>query len=141
MDFQDLEAELVAQLKDQLGPSIHVQAWPDNPETFDFSQPNGAVLVRFNADTYSTPIPNRAGKIIQERTAEWGVVVLHKNLSKHAGIYPLLETVRKAVTGFTFPSDPESTVLYPLRSGFIGRQPSKWIYQIIFGQTAPEVES
>lgn len=140
MDSLTLETELVAKLKETLEAGIHVQAWPDNPESFDFTQPNGAVLVRYDSDTFSAPVANRAGKIIQERTAQWAVVILHRNLSKHDGIYTLLESVRLALTGFTFPSEPESTVLYPIKSAFIGRQPGKWIYQIVFGQTHPEVE-
>lgn len=141
MDMLTLEAELVTHLKDNLPTGVHVQAWPDNPETFDFTQANGAVLVRYDSDTFSAPVANRAGKIIQERTAEWSIVALHRNLSKHQGIYTLLEAVRTVITGFTFPSEPESTVLYPIKSGFIGRQPGKWIYQIVFGQTFPEVEA
>lgn len=139
MDFLGLEAELVAELKNKLSTLVHVSAWPDNPEAFDFTQANGAVLVRFNSDTYSAPVPNRAGTIAQDRTAEWQVVLLHRNLTRHEGVYSLLEAVRVALTGFTFPSAPESTVLYPIRGGFIGRQPGKWIYQLVFGQTMPEV--
>lgn len=141
MDFLNLETELVAELKNKLGVSVHVQSWPDNPEAFEFTQPNGAVLVRFNADSYSAPVANRAGKIIQDRTAEWSIVALHRNLFKHEGVYTLLESIRKAVTGFTFPSAPESTVLFPIKGGFIGRAPGKWIYQLVFGHTTPEVEA
>lgn len=141
MDFLTLEAELVAELKDKLGALVHVQSWPDNPEAFEFTQPNGAVLVRFNSDTYSAPVPNRAGKIIQDRTAEWSIVALHRNLTRHEGVYTLLEAIRTAITGFTFPSAPDSTVLFPIKGGFIGRAPGKWIYQLVFGQTMPEVES
>jgi len=141
MDFQAFEGEIVARLKDSLGVLVHVQAWPDAVESFQYTQPNGAVLVRFSSDTYSAPVANRAGKVIQDRTAEWSIVALHRNLSSHSGVYPLLESIRSALTGWTLPSAPESTVLFPIRGGFIGRAPDKWIYQLVFGHTLPEVQA
>lgn len=140
MDLLAPETDLVAKLKDFLGVTVQVEAFPDNPETYDYTQPNGAVLVQYHGSVYAAPVPNRTGKVIQERTGNWICTILHRNLSQHGGVYALIEGVRRALTGYTLSGMPESTVLYPVNDGFINRNPGKWVYQITFAQSSPEVE-
>lgn len=140
MDLLEPEKELVARLKDRLGVRIAVEAFPDSPEVYDFKAADGAVLVRYQASTYTTPVANRSGTITQDRTGQWLFSILHRNLREHGGVYAILETVRKALTGYSLVCNPESTILYPIRDSFRSREPQKWIYEIVFAQVAPEVE-
>ncbi len=143
MDLLGPVTDIVQRLKDQLGTLAHVEAFPNDPDSFDFTAAEAAtVLVRYQGSGYSTPVPNRAGVIVQERTGRWYAAILHENLQDESasGIYPVLEAVRVALTGYTPANMEESTPLYPVQDAFMDRKPGKWIYQITFAQVAPEVQ-
>ncbi|MEO7957877.1 MAG: Gp37 family protein [Fibrobacteria bacterium] len=142
MDLLAAEEEIVARLKDRMGVDLEIRSFPDEVETFDFIAANGAILVRFNASEYAAPVfsGGTTDAILQERSVQWSVTILHRNLKEHSGIYSLLEGVRKALTGFSLESEPEATLLFPIRDRFVKREPQKWIYEIVFSHRVSAVE-
>lgn len=145
MDIIIPEQEIVTQLKSVVDIDVKVEAYPNDPASWDFDNAGGAALVRYQGSDYAAPVPNEANTLVQDRTGKFVVALLHRSLRAkegHQGIYGLLETVRKALTGFTpgAATNPEATPLYPIQDGFVNREPGKWIYQIVFAQVGPEAE-
>ena len=140
MDLLQAEQEIVDRLKDQLDPKYLVQSFPENPSTFQFIHPSAAFLVRYQRSSYTNPEGNRQVKVFQERELEWVVTVMNRHLTKHDGIYALLETAKTALRGYTLPSFAELSKIRITGDSFVQEEKGVWQYDITFSHTYPESE-
>jgi hypothetical protein len=138
MNIEAGELAIIAQIKTETG--AHAQSFPEDPEMYVPSHNQIAHLVRYESSQYAEPVANRQGVIIQEARVEWVVVSIYRHLTKHGGMYAHLEGLRKALTGFTIPSIPQATVLYPVRMGILKESKGLWFYQTVFAMSHPESE-
>ncbi len=141
MDLLTAEKEIIARLKDQLNPKHLVRSFPENPSTFQFIHPAAVFLVRYQRSSYSTPEANGQVKVFQERELEWVVTVVHKHLTNHDGVYPLMESAKTALRGYTLPSFPEISKIRITGDGFVGENSGIWQYEITFSHSYPESET
>src|SRR5437660_6959146 len=91
-------------------PSLETAHFPDEPRSYRLTHRIGAALVTYRGAKYSTS--SDTGTIIQERTLEFDVALLVRDLGWSAGgsaagpspgAYSLLEQVRVALTGYQVP--------------------------------------
>lgn len=152
MDLLDVENDIIDELEANI-TGIEIKAFPADPnDIFKSLHPVGAVLLRYDSSDYTVPVPNRTKTISQVRTARWVIWILYKNLSGHNendesdGIYVRLKQVREALTGYTIGTQSgsavaDASVMYPVRDNFMDWQEGKWIHEIVFEHTVPEVEA
>ncbi len=148
MDILSAEQDLVTHLKSDIS-NIKIEAYPDHPDVYNCTGPNGAILVRYPGSVYGEmDLEAVRGKVAsQVRTAEWIITILYRNLRAHtnltAGVYTYIEAVRESLTGYTIDSLAEAGVMYPISDGFIDRDPKKklWQYEFIFRHTLPETKA
>ena len=140
--IEDIEEEIVDKLKADI-LNIHVQSFPDNASKFQNIHVNGSLLVRYLGSSYSEPEANSRSVLVQGRTHEWEITIIDKSLKlkdAHQGVYNRIEQVRNALSGYTVPSLPDATILYPIRDGFVNSQAGMWQYEIIFSFIEPSSE-
>ena len=147
MDILAAEQDLETKLESDIS-NIAVEAYPDDPDNYNCMGPTGAILIRYNGSVF-TDMESEAmrGKVVsQERTVEWIITILYRNLKAHtnlsAGIYTYLEAVRNSLTGYTIDSIAEAGVMYPVNDKLNGRDPVKklWEHEIVFRHTIPETK-
>src|SRR5947209_6701898 len=106
LDIGTIETAIVARLRAAL-PSLETAHFPDEPRSYRLTHRIGAALVTYRGAKYSTS--SDTGNIIQERTLEFDVALLVRDLGWSAGgpaagpspgAYSLLEQVRVALTGY-----------------------------------------
>jgi hypothetical protein len=145
IDIATIETAIVAQLAAQVG-GIEIAHYPDRPESYRLTHRVGAALVQYLGAKYGAMLDTAA--IIQERTMEFGVTVMVRDLGwsyggepggPSPGAYAILEAVRAALTGFRIPGCRK---IYPRSERFVERdkQGGVWIYQISFGLSTVAVE-
>lgn len=147
MDVLAAEQDLETKLKTDIA-NIKVESYPDDPDNYICSASKGALLIRYTGSVYSEmDLEAVRGKVIsQERTVEWIISILYRNLTSHtnltAGIYTYLEAVRESLTGYTIDSIDEAGIMYPVKDGFFARDKAKklWEYEIVFRHTIPETK-
>lgn len=132
MNLLTAEADIVSHLDSDIS-SAKVQSFPRDPtQAYRLLHHTNAILVRYNRSIYSDPTPNRKKGVSQQRTLEWIITVVHKNLVEHDGVYAKLEEVRESLTGYTVNSIDYSTVLRPISDGFVSEDGGVWVYEMTF---------
>lgn len=126
MLITEIEDAIVARLKSTI-PDRLVDSFPDKPSEFRLLHPKGAMLVRFRGSKYGEP--QTTGTVLQERTVEFDIVIVTRNLRDHSGAYIHLDAVRVALTGYKIPNSPCSK-FYPVREEFIDESEGIWQYGI-----------
>jgi hypothetical protein len=110
------------------------------PDTRNVLNPQAKAMVFFAGESFSPPSPlvgNPFGNPVtlsQDSTLQWAIVLDLVNLQTHAKIYPLIEAVKLALSGFT-PEVEELSLghLIPDSINFISlHDGAAWKYRIMF---------
>ncbi len=148
LDIATLEETIVTQLANALGNLIEVAHYPDNPDTYRLTHRVGAALVQYIGAEYA--VPKEVALIVQERTLEFAVVVMMRDLGwayggppggTSPGAYQMLEAVRVALAGYRLVPDLAATKLRPIKERFIKREDGIWHYAIHFTTRTLAVEN
>ena len=142
MNLITAEDAIIAQLSAEID-NVHIQSFPDNPSEFQHVHPNASLLVMYNSSNYSDPISNNQGFLTQDRTPQWVISILTRNLKLakgQQGSYVFLESIRRALTGFTIPGFSDATIMWPTGDRFVTENQGLWQYQITFVFGIPEHE-
>lgn len=137
MDIRAAELALIEQIKTT---GAKAEAFPEDPENYVPAHASLVHLVRYEGATFTEPVPNRKGAIVQDTRREFVVVSVYKHLTTVKGLYEHLELLRGALTGFTIPAVPQATALYPVRQNLIREVRGTWYYQTVVAMTHPETE-
>lgn len=124
-----IESAILDRLKAQIA-GIEIDAYPDQPETYQLKHPAGAVLIRYARSHFDKHEPTDV--VIQDQILAMECVVLVRNLHKlgdHAGLLNLLTTVRQALTGYQIPGAQKA---YPITEEFVDYERGVWQYVITF---------
>jgi hypothetical protein len=150
LDITTLESGIVAQLKSAIGNLVEVAHYPDNPESYRLTHRIGAALVQYIQSDYGDL--KDTGLVIQERTLEFGILVVIRDLGwsyggppsgTSPGAYQILEAIRTALSGYELVPDVGATKLRPSRERFLKRDPEGgvWQYAIYFTTRTLAVEN
>ncbi|HUN58010.1 MAG TPA: Gp37 family protein [Candidatus Binataceae bacterium] len=145
IDIGTIELAIVAQLTSQI-TTVEVAHFPDVPQAYRLTHRIGAALVRYQGADYG-PLHDTAA-IVQERSLKFAVSLLVRDVGwsyggepggTSPGGYALIESVRRALTGFRLPGFSK---IYPVREKFLERdkQGGVWIYEISFALKTLAVE-
>src|ERR1700730_10382775 len=133
LDIATIENAIVTQLRSQIS-SIEIAHYPDRPETSRMTHRIGTPLVIYKGAQYGDLLDTAA--VIQERKLEFEVSVMMRDLGwsvggdasgPSPGAYAIIESIRRALTGFEVPGCRK---MYPLREKFVKRdkQGGVWTY-------------
>lgn len=132
--IREIEEAIVARLAGSL-EKLHVAAFPDRPDAFKMSNPNGAVLVAYGREVYSKP--RDLSLVVQDRRIEWDISILTRNLRSHVGAYDVLDAVRMVLTGWRALG---ASKLMPVRAEFIDQSQGVWTHMLTMTHSIPTVE-
>ena len=146
VDIATIEDAIVTQLRSQIS-SIEITHYPDRPETWRLTHRVGAALVMYKGAQYGDLLDTAA--VIQERKLEFEISVMMRDLGwavggdaagPSPGAYAIIESVRRALTGYAVPGCRK---MYPLREKFVKRdkQGGVWTYSSTFALTTVAVEA
>lgn len=141
MDFLAVQNSILEQLQSG-APDWPARVYPDNPSGRPpMLSKDGEYLLRYLGSVWEAPMPNRKNVVVQNRISQWEVTARARNLSPQkdaSAIYPMLEAARTALKGFTVPSVPDASILYPIREAFVDELDGVWEYALVFGFTYSE---
>ena len=95
IDLKAEEETIVNALKDAI-TYLHIEAYPDQPLTYNLKHHKGAVLVRFDGAEGDEPV--EWSNEYQVRRYRWAIVVAIKDRSGHEGVYETLVKVDETLT-------------------------------------------
>ncbi len=135
MFFEQLEKDIVTQLKFKLGNTIEVEVEPENEEKnkTPFAKPRVTTLF----DNSSFEKPNSTGYISQHETATLAIYIRCRALRGPLGIYTLAENVRRAIVGFA-PTNWDK--IWLLKFSFVKREENLWHYAVMISTKSQIVE-
>jgi len=131
----EIEDAIVSRLKAKI-PDLLVESFPAKPSEFRLLHSKGAILVRYRGARYSAP--ETIGAVVQDRTMEFDVVIVTRNLRDHSGAYGYLDAVRLAMTGFQVPGCGKC---YLTREEFIDETDGIWQHGVTVTMSAPNIEA
>jgi hypothetical protein len=139
MDINAAEVKIVERIIAETGAKAI--SFPEDPEMYVATHAELIHLVRYESTTWSEPVPNRQGVIIQEAREEFVIISIFRHLTKHGGMYEHLEALRLALTGYTIPDVDQATILFPVRRNILKENKGLWYYQSVFAMSHPEAET
>ncbi|MEX0271395.1 Gp37 family protein [Leptolyngbyaceae cyanobacterium UHCC 1019] len=132
----EVEKAIVSRLSEQVR-GVKILPFPESPADFGKPISSATLFVGFKQERLEAPPGINPQRIlIQPRTLEYDIVFRLKDLRSHTSVYPVIDHVRDALSGFdtkvhgVFP-------LYELQSGFVAVVDSLWLYTATFACSAP----
>jgi len=123
----EIENALTDRVSEILAPfGFAVEPFPDNPDSYKFMHPKGAVLVVNKGSRYSPP--ETMGKAIQDRKLVFELTVMARNLRKHQGVYAVTDDLALGLAGWKAPGSIFGAVL--VSDGFVDRNASVWTWKL-----------
>ena len=109
--------------------SVRVRVTPDTDNSGVNSR--GYLIVGYTGSSFSGGSTKVVAK--QERTLNFELSLVYKDLQSHKDNYTVIETILSLLTGF-LPIDCDGMygALYPTRDGFVQAQDGYWRYSITF---------
>lgn len=98
--IEDIENILIERLQAEL-TELTVEAFPDNPDEYEFIHPLGAVLVQYESTKFNGDYA--LAFTAQPATLTFAVVSLNRSLRSHSGCYGVLERIRNTILGLKVP--------------------------------------
>lgn len=128
MFVKDIENTIISRLKTKI-PELLVDSYPDKPEKFfeEFAHPKGAILVHYLGSSMSDS--QALNFILQDRRADFGIILVTRDLNSHNGAYTYLDRIREALTGFRIDG---CSKIYPTREEFLDEWDGIWQYGMNF---------
>lgn len=106
-------------------PDYAVELFPDNPATYRFIHPKGAVLVGYQGSRFSRP--DGLGMIGQQRDITLHLTVFGRGLHHDGAALDLLDALRLAVTGY---APPHCLPCHLLSEAFLSEDGGAWQYEL-----------
>lgn len=132
--LEQVEAAIVARLRERLSQEVRVEAFPAKPSAYDLTQVDLAALVHFVGSRYSAQGAFRQG---QGRTLEYAVHLYSRDLRDHRGGYRLIEDARQALQDIALSG---GTPIALLSDGLIDIDESGlWHWRLMIATTVPAV--
>lgn len=129
MAILDIENDIISQLQTNI-TELKVEGYPENPTAYKLIHPKGAVLVRYQGASYSTPGENSF--VQQTGNLDFNLTLMIRGLRDKNGAYNYIDSVLSALTGYT-PTDCGK--MYPTRVGFSGE--AGGVYRYVFSFSVP----
>ncbi|MFZ0888157.1 MAG: Gp37 family protein [Candidatus Binataceae bacterium] len=146
-DIASFARAIVARLTDALGDQVAVEHFPSDPKRYRMVHRVGAVLVRYAGDEFGKV--EEVGTIVQERTFEWRLTVMVRDLGwayggqpsgPSPGAYQILEAIRAALTGFIMPG--ATAKMWPVKTvGDHDAEQGAWIFEATFKHKTVALET
>ena len=140
MDLKDIEDKIITQLKVTI-TDMAILAFPDVPTELPNLHPGGTIHVRYNGSAYEEPESNRKLDVSQPRRMSWLILIRHKNLFNHKGIYARIDSVRTSLTGFIPSGFNDLRKMWPISDAIVAETVGEWNAESIFENEGPEDES
>ena len=102
-------------------PHVLVELFPDNPASYRFMHPLGAVLIAYEGGKYKRL--EDIGMVVQERQVILHITVFSRSLHGEAGGHVLLDEVRLAIAGF---APTSCTPCHLIDDGFLAENGGTW---------------
>jgi Gp37 protein len=122
--------------------SVDVRELPVNPEEINGVVTGTQVWVAFRKETFETPFKSGVSNPLkppsQQREITFELIVRAQALRTkgHQRIYPILDVIRDALTGFMpcalHVGNGMTKPLYPVQAGFTNMGQSLWVYSMTF---------
>lgn len=125
------ENSIINRLKAKI-ENVHVQSFPDNPESFQHTHAKCTLLVQYKGSNYSVEQTFENDPVSQDRESRFAIYIITKNLSRlkgHYGNYTYLDEVKRALTGFKIHGNARMT---PVEDSFLDNIKGTWWYAILF---------
>lgn len=124
----EIERAIVSKINQVLSGTFKVKGFPENPKELGQPMPSAQILVGYKRSTFQ--LISR-GPTTLNQSAEFEIKYMLKNLRTHTGVYPVLDLVRTALTGY-IPIQGPAQGLYPTDEGFEDLDQSTWYYNQTF---------
>jgi len=145
IDIAAIETAIVERLRAMV-TSIEIVHFPDNPRNYRLTHRIGAALIVYRGSNYGKVADTAS--IIQERTMEFDVTVLVRDLgwsvggspgATSPGAYAILEAIRAALTGYQVPG---ARKIFMTRDKFVERDADGgvWVYLLSIALTTMALE-
>lgn len=119
---------ILANVKDKLRqdlPSIEVDLFPDNPSSYRFIHPNGAVLIGYQGSDYE--MTDDTFGIVQTRKLTFSLTVFGRGVHHDKGAIALLDKVRAVITGFR---PKHCNKIHLLSERYLHQDGGAWQYEL-----------
>lgn len=117
-------------------PDAEVKLFPDNPQTYRFIHPKGAVLVGYQGSRFGKP-QALLGPVAQERVMTLHLTVFGRGVHNDAGSLALLDRLRLAVTGY---APPHCNPIHLVSEAFQAENDGVWQYSLEVQTETQEVQ-
>lgn len=125
---------VVGHLQDALGDA-EVRLFPDNPATYRFIHPKGAVLVGYQGSRFGSI--EQLGMISQQRVMTLHLTVFGRGLHNDGAALDLLDRLRLAVVGF---KPPHCLPCHLISEQFLNEDGGAWQYQLLVQAETHQVQ-
>lgn len=102
-------------------PHVVVELFPDNPASYRFMHPLGAVLIAYEGSKFKRL--EDIGMVVQERHITLHMTVFSRSLHGESGGHVLLDALRLAVAGF---APTACTPCHLIDDGFLSENGGTW---------------
>ena len=116
-------------------PDVETRLFPDDPKTYRFVHPKGAVLVGYQGSSFIKPHDTHA--IVQQRTLTLHLTVFGRGVHNDAGTLELLDRLRLAITGH---KPVDCNKIHLQAESFVDEGGGVWQYQLIVQTETQQVE-
>lgn len=128
----ELEAALIARVKAVLNGNnqeVCVAGFPGADDERARPGRQGQILIGYKRSRFQ----QTAGEpLTLNTTAEFEVALMLRDLRTHIGAYPILDLVRRSLTGYWVPCDNVAGKCYPVQEGFLKIDEGIWYYSQTF---------
>ena len=121
-------------LQEQL-PDAEVRLFPDNPATYRFIHPKGAVLVGYQGSRFGSI--EQLGGISQQRVMTLHLTVFGRGLHNDGAALDLLDRLRLAVAGY---QPPACLPCHLMSEQFLSEDGGAWQYQLLVQTETHQVQ-
>ena len=140
-----LEQAIITRLQGLI-PAANIQELPLDPSEIGIAVTGTQIWVAFRSESFEPPpkggISNPLRPPSQAREITFELIIRGQELRNkgHQRIYPILDTIRDALTGF-MPDDIHrlngiTRPLFPVQAGFTNMGAGLWVYSMTFACTA-----
>ncbi|HOW51756.1 MAG TPA: Gp37 family protein [bacterium] len=134
MNISNIETAIIDRLNARI-TGLSIEPYPENPSTYKLLAPVGAVLIRYDSSAYSAP--QSTDSIVQNRTQQWEITLIMRNLHDKGGLHAAVDTVRKVLTGHKIAGCKK---MYPTKDQFINEDNGIWQHGFMFAVPTKSVE-
>lgn len=132
--IEQVEAALVAHLREQVSGRCKVEEFPNDPAKYDFSNLPAALLVHYAGSQYSGA--KGPANTAQARRMQFALVLLSRSLRGEGGAYNHLEDIRLAIQGRAFAGAGPVEIV---RDTLENEDDGVWRWQIVIALPVPAV--